>query len=624
MGETRKLAAILVADVVGYSRLAAADEDRTLARLRGLRSDLIDPAIAAHHGRIVKRTGDGSLIEFRSVVDAVRCAIEVQSGMVERNAGLPPERRIEFRIGVHLGDVVEEADGDLMGDGVNIAARLEGIANPGGVCISEDAWRQVQGKVEVNFVDAGEQRLKNIVRPVRVFYLESGTATEAARPSLPSARRLVALGVGRKPRDSNGAFLQRNWTLIGGLILAALAGLLTLVHIWPALQMTDVEQTRLAGTPTKNLEAYDHYLRAENEGFYNGANAAPARAMASYAKAIELDPNFADAQAGYALAAAQVSIFNWDFFASSTVTRKRAYDAAGRALQLDPNNGRAYVALAALQLSDGRHTDAITSARRAVALTPHDPAAVSNLGMILAFAGESREAVAITEEARRLSPSLPPGIRLTAGIVFYNARRYDQAIEEMKAVSAVWPAASAAHEYLAAAYAHLGKLGLARSEAGLIPDIIFPKPSLGFARLLYELIYKRAEDRNHHLEGLKAAGIPEWPFGHEGRPQDQVTGEALAALAVGRTWAGSYVVGGNTPFILQVDSENRFAVRTARSLLAGVIRLENDRLCMQFDGYLSNLWLCGAVYRTVAGSDGTGADYVYVRPDDLMYFSAKD
>ena len=127
MSETRKIAAILVSDIVGYSRLAGADEDRILARLRALRSDLIDPIISVHHGRIVKRTGDGSLIEFRSVVDAVRCAIEVQNGMVERNAGLPPERRIEFRIGIHLGDVVEESDGDLMGDGVNIAARLEGV-----------------------------------------------------------------------------------------------------------------------------------------------------------------------------------------------------------------------------------------------------------------------------------------------------------------------------------------------------------------------------------------------------------------------------------------------------------------------------------------------------------------
>ena len=120
-----------MSDVVGYSRLAGADEDRTLARLRALRSDLIDPTISVHHGRVVKRTGDGSIIEFRSVVDAVRCAVEVQTAMIERNAGVPPEKRIEFRLGVHLGDVVEESDGDLMGDGVNIAARLEGIAKPG-------------------------------------------------------------------------------------------------------------------------------------------------------------------------------------------------------------------------------------------------------------------------------------------------------------------------------------------------------------------------------------------------------------------------------------------------------------------------------------------------------------
>ena len=162
MSETRKLVAILVSDVVGYSRLAGADEDRTLARLRGLRSDLIDPAIAAHRGRIVKRTGDGSIIEFRSVVDAVRCAIEVQNGLVERNAGVPEDRRIEFRVGIHVGDVVEESDGDLMGDGVNIAARLEGIAKPGAICLSEDAYRQVSGRLDMEVTDLGPTELKNI------------------------------------------------------------------------------------------------------------------------------------------------------------------------------------------------------------------------------------------------------------------------------------------------------------------------------------------------------------------------------------------------------------------------------------------------------------------------------
>ena len=132
MSETRKLAAILVSDVVGYWRLAGADEDRILARLRALRSDLIDPTIAVHHGRVVKRTGDGSIVEFRSVVDAVNCAIEVQRAMVERNAEVAPDKRIEFRIGIHLGDVVEESDGDLMGDGVNIAARCKGSPSPEG------------------------------------------------------------------------------------------------------------------------------------------------------------------------------------------------------------------------------------------------------------------------------------------------------------------------------------------------------------------------------------------------------------------------------------------------------------------------------------------------------------
>src|SRR5262249_16649274 len=179
MAETRKLAAILAADVVGFSRLTGADEDRTLARLRALRSDVIDPTIEVHKGRVVKRTGDGVLAEFRSVVDAVRCAIEVQNSMIERNSGVPPERRIEFRIGIHLGDVVEEPDGDLMGDGVNIAARLEGVAQPGAVCLSEDAYRQVRSRLDLAINDLGETKLKNIAEPMRVYSLQVGVAAQA-------------------------------------------------------------------------------------------------------------------------------------------------------------------------------------------------------------------------------------------------------------------------------------------------------------------------------------------------------------------------------------------------------------------------------------------------------------
>src|ERR1700680_1451291 len=182
MSETRKIAAILVADVVGYSRLAGAGEDRILARLRALRSDLIDPTIAVHNGRVVKRTGDGAIVEFRSVVDAVRCAIEVQSAMVERNAGVPEDRRIVFRIGIHIGDVVEESDGDLMGDGVNIAARLEGVAKPGTICLSEDAYRQVRDRIKEAFIDLGEKELKNIARPVRAYALRIGSVGATTAP----------------------------------------------------------------------------------------------------------------------------------------------------------------------------------------------------------------------------------------------------------------------------------------------------------------------------------------------------------------------------------------------------------------------------------------------------------
>jgi len=167
MTETRKIAAILAADVVGFGRMASADEDGTLARLRTLRADLIDPTVAGQNGRVFKRTGDGALIEFHSVVEAVRCAIAIQNATTELNVGVPEDRQIVFRIGIHLGDVVEETDGDLMGDGVNIAARLEGVAKPGAICLSEDAYRQVRSRLDLKVSNLGPTALKNIAEPVK-------------------------------------------------------------------------------------------------------------------------------------------------------------------------------------------------------------------------------------------------------------------------------------------------------------------------------------------------------------------------------------------------------------------------------------------------------------------------
>ena len=164
----RRLAAVLAADVAGYSRLMGVDEEGTLARLKAIRKDLVDLTIAEHRGRIVKTTGDGMLIEFASAVDAVRCAVEVQRGMADQNAAVPQDARIEFRIGIHVGDIIID-DNDIFGGGVNVAARFEGIAEPGGICMSDDAYRQVRGKVEIVCDDMGQQPLKNIAEPMQAW-----------------------------------------------------------------------------------------------------------------------------------------------------------------------------------------------------------------------------------------------------------------------------------------------------------------------------------------------------------------------------------------------------------------------------------------------------------------------
>jgi adenylate cyclase len=193
MTATRRLAAILAADVAGYSRLMGADEEGTHERLKAHRRELVDRKISEHSGRIVKTTGDGILVEFASVVDAVRCAAEVQRAMIDREAGMPEDRRIRFRIGINLGDVIVE-ESDIFGDGVNVAARLEGLAEPGGICLGGSAHEQVRDKLDLAFEDMGEQQVKNIARPVRVYRVRLGTAG-----STPKVEGTPALALPDKP-----------------------------------------------------------------------------------------------------------------------------------------------------------------------------------------------------------------------------------------------------------------------------------------------------------------------------------------------------------------------------------------------------------------------------------------
>jgi adenylate cyclase len=199
----RRLSAIFAGDVAGYSRLMGADEEGTLARLNAHRREFLEPNIAEHRGRIVKRTGDGILIEFASAVDAVRCAIQQQRGMAQRNVGVAPDKRIELRVGIHVGDIIIE-EGDIFGDGVNIAARLESIAEPGGICISDDAYRQVRSKLDVTFEDGGNQQLKNIDHPVRVYRIQLDTTSKTSAPqsALPEKPSIAVLPFQNMSGDS--------------------------------------------------------------------------------------------------------------------------------------------------------------------------------------------------------------------------------------------------------------------------------------------------------------------------------------------------------------------------------------------------------------------------------------
>jgi adenylate cyclase len=522
MSETRKLAAILVADVVGYSRLAGADEERTLARLRGLRSDLIDPTIAVHHGRVVKRTGDGAIIEFRSVVDAVRCAIEVQTGLTERNTGLPPEKRIEFRVGIHLGDVVEESDGDLMGDGVNIAARLQAVSKPGGICLSEDAYRQVRGRLALSASDRGSMPLKNIAEPMRVYSLEMGgpdrkkkgalgrsgakspvwilvaltalvtaivagaslliaphraTPIATSAPASPEAPHLSLMVLPFKnlssdpgldrfadsitdsvttdlsrmrksfviARDTAFTFkgksvdasevgkrfgvryllegsLQREQdrTRVNAQLIDAQSG----AHLWadrfeehapdtfelqdrilsrlgPALRAQLIIAEAEKGARSKSPDAIDLTMRGralmqEQRLPQKERNDA---ATALFEQALKLDPAEPDALAGLALAYARRNAW-WVNF-NPEYTRK-VFDLANQAIERDPSNVTAYIAMSYAMDADDRWNEMIRSANAGLAIDPHSAALYAARGMGETMVNRYDEGIADIQKARQM------------------------------------------------------------------------------------------------------------------------------------------------------------------------------------------------------------------------------
>jgi len=738
----RRLAAVLAFDMVGYSRLIGADEQGTLAAVLRHRSDILNPKAAQYHGRIVKFTGDGGLIEFASVVDSVCFAVEVQSALNEENSAVSEDRQFRYRIGVNIGDIVLD-EGDIYGDGVNVAARLEELTDPGGICISGTAFDQVKGKLDLTFEQLGEKQVKNIAEPISVYrvvldekasalttpIVREAPAARAGRGRLAAAAAillLVSAGAGlwwwqpwvpanpRAPVESfayplpdkpslavlpfinvssetahdhlavgltdglitelskvSGLFviarhsvfalgdtdgniqkvaaeLGVHFILEGSLqrdesrlrINVNLIDALTGVSMWAerydreysdifavqddvigkitsalVVQLSEGERSQLARIPTGSLEAYDNYLRAEQEGFFYSDVETYRRTLSFYQKAIDLDPAFADAHAGIARVAVDVWRNDYNLIWSAAVARKIAYDAAGQALKLDPDNARAHTVLALLQLVDGRETEAIDSANRAVTVQPNDAEALGNLALVLAHAGDRERAITEMEKALRLDPTPPPNFKLLAGVVFYAARQNERAIPLLEAARDGLPNAEPSREYLAAAYAHRGDRQHAAQEVQKLLQL-FPDCNLTYYTYLYD--YWHEEDRRYHLDGLRGAGITEWPFGFEGREADRVGGAELRELVSDKTWTGRRKNG--TDFIQYFDKAGNTAYRSANTNVTGMIEVRDDRLCEKFEGYFLDRMACGYVYRNTTPED-LDADYVHVTPQALKFFS---
>jgi adenylate cyclase len=575
----RRLAAILAADVAGYSRLMGADEEGTHERLKALRHELVDPKIAEHHGRIVKTTGDGMLVEFASVVDAVRCAVELQQSMPKRNAGAAAHNRLELRIGINLGDVIVEPD-DLYGDGVNIAARIEALADAGGVFVSNTVHDQVRDRLPFVFEDLGAQQVKNIARPVRVYRVRDlGSAASPSAPiqpvlPLPDKPSIAVLPFANMSGDPEQEYfvdgmveeiitalsrirwlfvLARNssftykgqavdvkqvgrelgvrYVLEGSVrkagqrvrITGQLIDAATGAHLWadrfdgsledvfdlqdkvassvagviePALQAA--ETARSAARPTADLTAYDLYLRAY--AMVLGSKRQVPEALRVLEQAIARDPRYGPALAWAAICCVRLLMDGGS--EDPAAERLKGADFARRALEVagdDPG----ILADAAFALAYfGEDIGAMMAlVDRALALSPNFARGWHVSGALRNWAGQSDIAIEHVEAALRLSPRARIGDPLIhiAGVHFFS-RRFDEAVPLLLLAIQEDPSFPAPYRYLAASYAHMGRLDDAReivARLRAITPVVIPDASY--------IPLRNPQHRELFLSGLRLA-----------------------------------------------------------------------------------------------------------------------
>ncbi|WP_284735691.1 adenylate/guanylate cyclase domain-containing protein [Dongia deserti] len=578
MTVTRRLAAILAADVVGYSRLMSEDDAGTLALLRARRINLVEPLIKKYGGRVFKLMGDGLFAEFGSAVSAVEMAAGLQQAMAAANKEQPEGKPVHLRIGVNLGDVLVEG-GDLYGDGVNLASRLQELAEPGGICVSAKVFTEVARNLNLSFEDLGERRLKNIAEPVRVYRLDMAAPSPRRpgnTPSLPVKPSIVVLPFLNMSGDSEQEFfadgmtedvitelsrfkelfvISRNTSfkykaksvnvtevartlgvqyVIEGSVRKAGGRVRVTVqlidaetdrHLWAERydrQLEDIfaiqdevtsavvstlagrveaaSRERAANKPTENMAAYECLLAGKV--LHHRSNPADnARALELLNRAIALDPKYAHAHAWRGCTLGQAWVYNW--CADRDATMDEVAEELRIALSLDDHDSDVHRILAALAVTTDDHDKAVYHQQRALSLNPNDDLIVVQQGEILTWLGQPEEGIEWIQKATRLNPYHPERFWNHLGRAYFVAHRYEEAIESFRRIDTL---DHSHHAFLAAANAHAGRLDAARSHAR---EVLKLAPDFSVTQYMTTMHYRQESDRQHHIEGLRRAGLPE-------------------------------------------------------------------------------------------------------------------
>lgn len=577
MTVTRRLAAILAADVVGYSRLVGEDEAGTLALLRARRTTLVEPLIKKHGGRIFKLMGDGLFAEFGSAVNAVELAFALQQAMAAANKEQSEAKPIHLRIGINLGDVLVEG-GDLYGDGVNLAARLQELAEPGGICVSAKVFTEVARNLNLSFEDLGERRLKNIAEPVRAYHIDLAAPLPrrpSEVPTLPVKPSVVVLPFLNMSGEAGQEFfadgmtedvitelsrfkelfvISRNtsfkykaksvnvgevaralgvqYVIEGSVrkvgdrvrVTVQLIDAETDRHLWAERydrQLADIfaiqdevtsavvstlagrveaaSRDRAANKPTENMAAYECLL-AGKVLHHRSTRADNAKALEFLDRAIAMDPKYAHAHAWRGCTLGQAWVYNW--CADRDATMNEVAEELKIALSLDDHDGDVHRILAALALNTDDHDKAVYHQQRALSLNPNDDLVVVQQGEILTWLGQPDEGIEWIKKAMRLNPYHPVRFWNHLGRAYFVARRYDEAIDSFRKIDT--PDQSH-HAFMAAADALAGRIDAARNHAHVVLKLA---PDFSVTQYMTTMHYKLQTDREHHIEGLRTAGLP--------------------------------------------------------------------------------------------------------------------